>query len=864
MGKWEPKFCTRIFYSALFLCSVGSVPLLSRTINVPKEAPTIQAGVALSKDGDCVEVEDGIYLEDNVVVDKRVRIKAKNLYGAVIYGTQLRSSSVFIVRAKADIEGFIIKNAECGIVQRESPDIEWEGHDLAFLNINEAALFINDAEKNVGRAILSNIIVDHSRVAVATNDAYGIRLFNGLITNCEAAFSGYHHIYFSVDRVTIWNCRQTVTESSVPPNHTGTSVITQGPETRVLNIPDLNKKSLTILQAAFFQFFSEDKASGPERASRSHFQDWFLAILLADLHAKDGDLAAAQAYYKNALSTGQTLKTEELIWRPLYGLARVAEKLGKTSIALDYYEKAIVSVENIRQGAPLRIYKEGFFQDKLQVYDAAISLLYELDQTYPAKGFDRKALFYAERSRSGGFLESLKDLRSDLNLNLTPELLREQQSITRRTSLIQWRLQKEGLSGPEMHSLTNSLDQVENEFNNLMVKLRRMHDDSSDPRPPQPTIKDRFLMESLGSDTALFVFTAAEDNTHAFMVTSQSLQFVRIKDTGALRSFVLNYLAFLKLGIADEFLGERGGERLYRLLLAPFLKGLDKSIRRLVFIPDDVLCYLPFETLIIEDDTAPMTLNPGKGRARYLVEEFEIAYAPSISFLLRADSRKKKMDILAVANDEDRTVTGLSPSINYHFPALPYASKEVRAIVELFNPARCSVLINEDAQESNIIDAHLSEYHIIHFATHGFYDDENWWRSALVLRQKPDSPDDGFLQPLEICHLPIDADLVVLSACQSGIGKLSRGEGILGLSVAFHAAGARSVISSLWSVNDQSTAILMGAFYSYLAEGKPKAEALRLSKIKLLGTRYRHPFYWAPFILSGDFSASIPLKRRGF
>jgi len=148
----------------------------------------------------------------------------------------------------------------------------------------------------------------------------------------------------------------------------------------------------------------------------------------------------------------------------------------------------------------------------------------------------------------------------------------------------------------------------------------------------------------------------------------------------------------------------------------------------------------------------------------------------------------------------------------------------------------------------------LNRFNYLHFATHGLIDEESPGLSSLVLTSEKSSGEDGFLQAAEIFDLKLNADLVVLSACQTGLGKLIRGEGMVGLTRAFMYAGTPSVVVSLWSVSDISTADLMGEFYKNLIKNKlSKTDALRKAQLSLMtDEKYAHPFYWAPFILVGD------------
>ena len=189
----------------------------------------------------------------------------------------------------------------------------------------------------------------------------------------------------------------------------------------------------------------------------------------------------------------------------------------------------------------------------------------------------------------------------------------------------------------------------------------------------------------------------------------------------------------------------------------------------------------------------------------------------------------------------------------FELSPLPYSGREVRHVARCFHDDEVDVLSESQAKEDDIKSRFLEEYRIIHFACHGFLDEKTPRRSALVLTLDDDPNEDGFLQAREISSLRINADLVVLSACQTGKGRLENGEGVLGLPRSFFYAGARSTISSLWKVNDKSTSEIMPDFYRYLAAGSDKARALRLAKLKMLKSRFSHPFYWAAFVLNGDY-----------
>jgi CHAT domain-containing protein len=855
-----------LLFPFILLAALLPAPLHSRTLHVPADFSTIRAAVRAAASGDIVEVEDGIYLEDDIIIDKNIRVAARHAFGATIYGTELRTSAVFVVRAAAEIEGFVIKNAGIGILQRDSPDVEWTGRDLAFLNIETAAVSLNDRNSATGRATLSDIIVDRSDVAFETNDARGIRISGAVVTNCGTAFAGYDHFYFDVDRAVICDCRSLTNHPSYAPKPPATNAISLGTDVVSLDSPEAVRIPAGGFEALLFRFFPAVPAPTPDRGpdERRRFLDWFSAVILGEISLGRGEGPVARAAYAEALRDAEAAGSEELAFRALCGLGRAAEKRQQPAEALGYYERAIQSVKRLRNALPVRIYQEGFFEDKFEAYDAAVSLLYRLHREQPAEGFDRRALRYVEEWKAGGFLESLRRLRADLKAGLTDESRRSEESASRAISRIQARLEDDALPPSEIEGWSVKLVQAEKDFNNVLSQIRR--EKARGVAPPEARPEER-LETRMAPDTAVFIYTCGEEETYAFALAAGGLRFVRIGRTRELRPLVENYLAFLQLDPGRGFKGAAGGRRLCRLLLSPLLDNIGRGVTKLVIIPDGALCYLPFEALVVDEggDGAPPSRASG-GRARFLSEDFEVAYAPSLSCLMGVSTMKTggaaKLDLLGVADEEARVIRGLAPNLSYRFPRLSYASEEVREIARSFDPRRSKLLIDAEAQETAFKRLPLSDYRIIHLATHGFFNDERWWRSALLLRRTPALDDDGLLQPLELCRLDLDADLVVLSACRTGTGRFSRGEGILGLSGAIMAAGARSVISSLWTVNDKSTAALMTRLYRYLEEGKTKAGALRQAKLEMLGTAYAHPFFWASFILSGDYDTAIPLEKR--
>jgi CHAT domain-containing protein len=261
--------------------------------------------------------------------------------------------------------------------------------------------------------------------------------------------------------------------------------------------------------------------------------------------------------------------------------------------------------------------------------------------------------------------------------------------------------------------------------------------------------------------------------------------------------------------------------------------------------------------------------------ARVLIEDRAISYSPSATLLRRDESERREAPartLLAFGNPHAPNVADQhGPQIvaalrsagddaDSTLPPLPHAEEEVRAIGDLVGG---DVYTGAQARKDLFL-AEAQNYRILHIAAHNLADDHQPLYSRLVLAGSGEADPQGAASSLhayEVFNLPLRADLVVLSACNSGVGKLSGGEGLLGMTRGFFAAGARSLLVSLWSVDDRATGELMTSFYRNLRDGLDRRDALRQAKISYLQKTDRNPFYWGAFVLLGD-TGPIPIERR--
>ncbi|HEV7498367.1 MAG TPA: CHAT domain-containing protein, partial [Vicinamibacteria bacterium] len=287
--------------------------------------------------------------------------------------------------------------------------------------------------------------------------------------------------------------------------------------------------------------------------------------------------------------------------------------------------------------------------------------------------------------------------------------------------------------------------------------------------------------------------------------------------------------------------------RLYQALLSP-ARDVLRAARRVVIVPDGALWELPFQAL-----------RPQGGR--FLIEDVAVSYVPSLSVLRDMQGRQRARDrpdgaFLALGNPDLGAGVrrgAASALLSSALAALPQAEVQVREIARLYDPRTTAVRVGAGARES-WFKAEASHYRILHLATHGVLDDASPLYSEMVLAAPAAGErEDGLLEAREILDLHLNADLVVLSACETGRGRAGAGEGLIGMSWAFFVAGCPTTVASQWKVEAASTSRLMLAFHRELRGGHPPADALRLAALaQLRRPDERHPFYWAGFVAMGD------------
>lgn len=386
-------------------------------------------------------------------------------------------------------------------------------------------------------------------------------------------------------------------------------------------------------------------------------------------------------------------------------------------------------------------------------------------------------------------------------------------------------------------------------------------------KPNPKILSAKEIQNSLDADTALLEFSLGKNSSFVFVVTREKIAVHKLPKSDEIELLVQEIrLALSEAGRRNYARFVTVSRRLYEILLKPAESDL-LSKKNLLIAPDASLNYLPFDVLLTEE---PRKIGrPDFQKLPYAVQNWAIHYTPSASVLAEINNRKSNIanrksaefiafgdpiygetDLIA-SNRVKRFVNEIFNSSN--LPRLTDSSREVINIAENFG-ASARLFLRGEATEQNIKgNQELHSARIIHFATHGIVSERQPSLSGLLLSQNQPSGEDNFLQTEEIYQLNLSADLVVLSACRTALGKNFRGEGVIGLTRAFLRAGSKSVAATLWQVEDVSTADLMIDFYKNLKTAPDKSTALREAKLQMLkNLRFSHPHFWTSFVLIGD------------
>jgi CHAT domain-containing protein/predicted negative regulator of RcsB-dependent stress response len=474
-----------------------------------------------------------------------------------------------------------------------------------------------------------------------------------------------------------------------------------------------------------------------------------------------------------------------------------------------------------------------------EVYTDGVRIAFEAaDKALHKNQFLELAFYFAEKSKSAALLEAISDADAKSFAGIPANLLEEEKNIKSSISLIAQKLSQKPTPDEEKY-FRESAFHLNRQYESFVENLEKQYPQYFNLKYNAAAPSSKDLQTLLDRETAVLSYFIDEPNSklYIFYISKDTY---KITDQPLPKTFDKLITAFRNGIFFNEIQTyKKSAGQLSRLLIP---RGISSKIKDLVMLPTGRLGVIPFEALLTKKSESDYRQLP------YLLNRFGIRYEFSAGLLLQKSKQPKTeaSSIFLCAPVTFPEGTGLSE--------LPGSEAEVKEISRLFasKNLKNAAYTRQEADEKLVKSDGLKNYSMLHFATHGVVDENDPELSRIFLQTTSDA-EDGSLFAREIYNLELNANLITLSACQTGLGKISKGEGVIGLSRALVYAGAKNIIVSFWSVADESTAELMKDFYKQLLDtNNGYSQNLRQAKLNLIrSSNYSDPYYWAPFILIG-------------
>jgi CHAT domain-containing protein len=506
--------------------------------------------------------------------------------------------------------------------------------------------------------------------------------------------------------------------------------------------------------------------------------------------------------------------------------------------ALQTYSSAIALLRFIEKSYDTDEAKLFLKNNNQQVYQNAVTVCLQLQALHPNKGYAQQAFVMAERNKASVMYNGITQKGFRKLPGIDPALVQQERNIKYNLARLSIRGDQTQDSAA-LIALANEkagyeiqLAQVQHalEQNSLYYQLKYQE---TEPRPDS-------LQQYLGRKQAVISFYATGNTLHLFVITRSRFQQASIDSFASMHHAITHWLTALQNPESGRrFKGGPWGEQLYRQLVKP-LQALTGGATEWIIIPDNILYYLPFESLPAE---------AGAG-AQTLLETTEISYQFSSRFIVAQAARKQStgasLQTLAFAPFAQAGKTFPHPEYTY-MQQLPASAQEIANLPGLS-------FINQQATKEQFLQ-HLQQYRVVHLATHAIADTGNSAASFIAFYPQTQQPTQDALYLEELYGLNMEGtQLIIISACETGHGQLVNSEGVLSLTRGFAYAGCASMVNSLWKADDAATAAILHQFHLYLQKGYTKSKALRQAKLDYLHSNalYKTPDYWAHLILTGD------------
>lgn len=630
-------------------------------------------------------------------------------------------------------------------------------------------------------------------------------------------------------------------------------------------------------------------------------------VKIGELRAAGGDATAAMSAYARALELCDAVGDRQGRAMALHAVAALESDRGNLEESRRRIDEAVEIIESLRIKTANQHLRLTYLASKHDSYALGIDVRMRL---YEATGREAErvaALFMSERARARSLLDMLTEPRPDVRSGARPRdaerAVRLRRDInTQAEALLRLRSQKRA---EDAKALERQLSALITEDNALQGRLRAAGRPGAGPGL-QRAVELKEIQQLLDDDVLLLEFALGEKRSYVWAVTRTSLDSAQLpgraeieEAAASVRESITAYESPAQGESDSQYLARLNraagqywsrASAISRMVLGPISRLIGS--RRLVIVADGVLHYVPFHALPRPEPsavTARRRVSPATVPPAPLVHSNEITYQPSASTLAalrKAPLRKHPRSVAVLADpvydSRDERVTKVKSAATPPPPLtadlrrtlrdvgdigetgeglklerLRHSAEEAAAIIAASAPGSWMKATDFQANRATATSPALAEFGIVHFATHGILNDKHPELSGVVLSlvDERGRPEDGFLRLHDIYDLNLPADLVVLSACRTGVGRQIKGEGLMGLTRGFIYAGARRVVASLWKVDDEATAELMKRFYRHMIEGRKRpADALRLAQIDVMRSseQWSAPYYWAGFVLQGD------------
>jgi CHAT domain-containing protein len=624
---------------------------------------------------------------------------------------------------------------------------------------------------------------------------------------------------------------------------------------------------------------------------------------LGEVLSAMGDAKGAIESYSQAMKIWKQMGNRDGESLTFYNLARFERGRGNLIEADHHIQSAIKVVETLRTNVTGQHLRGAYFTTKVGFYELAADIKMQRNRGEPDRGYNGAALLAVEQARARNLMESLVEVRSELREGVDKQLAGREQELVRLHDS-KWQLLMRLKSNQRVEAQTsameNQVDSLASEIDQVRSEIRRRNPRYASLTQPQPLTLEEIQKQVLDEDTILLEFSLGEERSYLWAATKSSLASFELPRRSEIEGAAKELYELIKQQqIASEARYHQAAGRLSDMLLA----GVSEQIagRRLLIVADGALQYIPFSVLPI----------PAKPEFTPLILEHEIINLPSATTLAvirreLGDRRpaEKQIALLAdpvfdpqderlklarfkstpgrqnqktqkkatedqngnirLASVEKNEGTSAASSLRESgvfgpdgvIPELPLSGQEARAIFKLVPASDGLMATGFQANKQTAQSDEMARYRVVHFATHGVLDDQRPERSGLLLSYVDERgrAQDGFLGLNSVYNLKLSADLAVLSACRTGLGKEVKGEGLVGLTRGFMYAGVPRVIASLWKVEDAATRDLMTLFYQKLFGDKMRpAAALRAAQVEMMKRKTRRaPFFWGAFVIQGE------------